>query len=110
MGQSKWSGIVATFLKENILSLVLFGAVVGIMLYGLEVTKVSSAQERLRIVEESITRCVVSCYAIEGIYPESLDYLEQYYGLRIDESQYYVNYSIFASNIMPVVTVIEVSQ
>ncbi len=108
MGRRKWGGTVVTFLKENLLSGLVFVAVVGSLLYGLETTKESSAQERLRILDESITRAIVSCYAIEGLYPESLAYLEQYYGLHIDESNYYVEYSIFASNVMPVVTIIEV--
>lgn len=102
--------MMATFLKENLLSLGLFVAVLGILLYGLETTKTSSAQERLRIVEDSISHSIISCYAIEGIYPESIAYLKENYGLSIDESRYYVQYSAFASNVLPVVTVIEVSQ
>ncbi len=30
---------------------------------------------------------VVSCYAVEGSYPESLNTLQEHYGVRIDESK-----------------------
>lgn len=45
------------------------------------------------------------CYAIEGQYPESVAYLEENYGLRIDHDRYIVHYDIFADNIMPEITV-----
>ena len=51
---------------------------------------------------------MVSCYAIEGAYPESFDYLKENYNLYIDEDKYSVQYMVFASNIMPTVTIIEV--
>ncbi len=108
MNLKKWCRACLYFFKENFLSLGLFLSIFVILLLGLSTTQNESNQEGLRIVEESITRSVVSCYAIEGFYPSSLEYLQEYYGLSIDESKYYVQYTIFASNIMPVVTVIEV--
>lgn len=96
------------FFKENFLSLGLFVAVFLMLLYGLDGAQEGSAQEELRIVKESITRAVVSCYAIEGVYPESFAYLQENYALHIDQEKYYVEYQVFASNIMPDITVIEV--
>ena len=46
----------------------------------------------------------VNCYAIEGFYPADLSYLEDNYGLIIDE-RYNVFYEVQASNIMPSVSV-----
>ena len=48
-----------------------------------------------------------ACYAAEGIYPPNLEYLEEYYGLQIDETRYTVHYSAFAENLMPDITVLE---
>ena len=48
----------------------------------------------------------MTCYATEGIYPPTMDYLEQNYGVLIDDEYYTVFYEIFADNIMPTVTVI----
>lgn len=104
-----WASTVAIFLKENLLSLGLLGGVFAILLMGLSSTQEESRQEGLRIVEESIRRSIVTCYAIEGIYPDDLAYLQQHYNLLIDQEKYYVQYAAFASNIMPQVTVMEVS-
>ncbi len=108
MKKQRWGGILVTFLKENILSLGLFVAVFCLLLSGLASTKAGSRQEELEIVQESITRAVVSCYAIEGRYPENLSYLQENYGLQVNPNKFFVQYSIFASNIMPEITVIEV--
>ena len=49
----------------------------------------------------AIIRGVVSCYAIEGIYPPDIKYLQDHYGLQIDEDKYFIFYEVYASNIMP---------
>lgn len=95
------------FLKENVLTLLFFLAVAGVLLYGVNSAAGTSRSEAKRIAEESIRRAVISCYALEGSYPESYEYLRDHYGLRIDENRYIVHYEIFASNIMPDVTLIE---
>ena len=61
----------------------------------------------LKQMEDSIHKAVLNCYAIEGSYPATLDYVEQYYGLQIDHDRYDVFYEVFAQNIMPEITVIE---
>lgn len=61
--------------------------------------------ESLHSTEEGVRRAAVHCYAIEGQYPESVVYLEENYGLRIDHDRYIVHYDIFADNIMPEITV-----
>jgi len=54
-----------------------------------------------------ILHSAVACYAAEGIYPPTLEYLEEHYGIQVDREQYTVMYEIFASNLMPDVTVLE---
>ena len=58
--------------------------------------------ENLRL---AIQRSVVHCYAVEGAYPESLDYLKEHYGITYDPDKYLVSYEIIGSNLMPDVTV-----
>ncbi len=103
-----WIGIITGFLRENLFSLGLFLGIFGILLMGIQSAQSESRLESLRIVEESVQRGIVTCYAIEGRYPDSISYLEQNYNLILDESKYYIQYEIFASNIMPQITVIEV--
>ena len=64
-------------------------------------------EEGKQQLEEAIRRSAVACYAVEGIYPPDLEYLQQYYGLQIDESKYSVVYEAFAENLMPDITVLE---
>lgn len=62
--------------------------------------------ERLQAVEQSVRRAAVHCYAVEGVYPPSLDYLESRYGLSVDHGRYVVDYRCFASNLPPDITVL----
>ena len=57
-------------------------------------------------LEIALRRATVACYAIEGIYPPTLEYLKQHYGIQIDQSRYSVFYEIFADNLMPEITVL----
>ena len=93
--------------KAVIPTIVVIGAVCGALIYGIRDAGERSRSEEKRLAEESIRRAVVTCYAIEGCYPPSYDYMKENYGLRIDESKYDVVYSIFATNIMPDITVLE---
>lgn len=73
---------------------------------GSKQTSSHTADEQQRIVEEAIKRAVVQCYAIEGMYPPDMAYLEEQYGIQIDEKKYIIHYEVFASNIMPDITVL----
>lgn len=66
----------------------------------------SAGNQQIDMVQRAVMRCIASCYAIEGRYPESLDYLKQNYGLRYDESHYIVRYDAFADNQLPDVSVL----
>ena len=50
------------------------------------------------------------CYAIEGRYPPSIEYLEEHYGVMINRKKYNVFYDGFASNVMPDITVVPVME
>ena len=64
-------------------------------------------EESRRRLEESLHQAAAACYAAEGIYPPTLDYLEKVCGIQIDQSHYAVFYEIFAENLMPEITVVE---
>lgn len=63
--------------------------------------------EGLQQLETALHRAAVACYAAEGVYPPTLEYLTTHYGIQIDESRYQVFYEIFADNLMPDITVLE---
>ncbi len=64
------------------------------------------AEAKTRL-EDAILRGCAACYAAEGQYPQSLEYLEEHYGLQIDEEHFAVFYEPFGSNLMPNFTVLE---
>lgn len=65
------------------------------------------SEEDMRQLEETLRRGCVACYATEGVYPPSVDYLKEHYGVQIDEARYTVMYVAFAENLMPDITVLE---
>jgi hypothetical protein len=57
--------------------------------------------EQLTTLENALRRASVTCYALEGRYPATLEYLAENYGVVIDEERFIVSYSTFGRNIMP---------
>ena len=95
------------FLRGAIVPILFTLAVVCMVIYGLRQTEQSSRAEGLRILDDSIRRAVVMCYAVEGRYPDTIKHVEEDYGITIDRSRYAVHYNIFASNLFPDITVID---
>ena len=94
------------FLRAAILPVIFTVAIMVMVVFGLQQTSESSSAEGLRILEDSLRRAVVMNYAIEGRYPESLEYIERNFGIHIDRTRYAVHYRVFASNILPEITVV----
>ena len=94
------------FLRSAILPILFTVAIILMVGSGLRQTEESSRAEGLRILEDSIRRAVVICYAIEGRYPESIEYIEENFGIHIDRTRFVVHYRVFASNILPEIMVI----
>ena len=90
-----------------VISIIVFVALVygGIALFR-GVGKVSS-EAQTELVRSAVRRAAVTCYAVEGAYPSTLDYLKKNYGLIYDEENYFVFYNSFASNILPEIRVTE---
>lgn len=101
------SGKNMLILGRAVLWAVIVLAVFGAFFYGLRnVTSELSEQGKTKL-EEAVRRAAVACYAAEGAYPPSIEYLEAHYGLTVDESRYIVHYDVFADNILPDITVMD---
>ena len=66
-------------------------------------------EEALEQLEDVLRKTAVACYAAEGFYPPTLEYMEEHYGLQIDRQRYAVHYQVFATNIMPDITVLRLT-
>ena len=96
----------ARLITAAVLLAVLALAVLGLMLGSRQVGRdldTASAQA----LRQAVLQAAVQCYAVEGSYPASLDYLEENYGLMVNHDRFIVTYEAFASNLMPQVNVLE---
>lgn len=91
-----------------LLSLLIFAVVLSLFLFSVGSIAGRTEEERLSALTDALKRASVQCYAIEGRYPPSAEYLEEHYGIVIDRSRYHVFYDGWASNIMPEITVFPV--
>ena len=74
------------------------------------ITRVGTASDgaQTQFVTDAVHNAALTCYAVEGAYPNDLEYLRTHYGLAYDQSRYFVTYSAFASNQLPDIYVTEV--
>ncbi len=89
-------------------SVLVFFAVAAAMVVGVGRLSDRADTEGAETLRNGIRRASVQCYAIEGRYPPSVEYLEENYGIQIDRERYNVFYDGFASNVMPDITVVPV--
>ena len=77
---------------------------------GREASGEYAAAQSKEAASQALRRALVSCYALEGVYPSSVDYLEKHYGLILDHDRFVVDYNAFAANVMPSFQVVEKGQ
>ena len=61
--------------------------------------------EGAEAIRQTVIDAARQCYAVEGVYPPNLAYLEDHYGIIVNTKDYYVTYDAFASNLPPTVEV-----
>lgn len=88
------------------LSIVILALLLIILIYGVSYISEATVKEQQHSLETALQRSVIQCYAVEGTYPPSLDYIKTHYGLTYDEDTFFVDYTIVGSNLLPDITVI----
>ncbi len=96
--------------RALIVSLLSFVVIVGGVLALINQTQSRGGSEQLTILKDALHRAAASCYAVEGRYPPTLQYLVDNYGVVINQDKYIVRYDAFAENIMPDIMVLEVGK
>ena len=77
-----------------------------LFLQGIGSVSESTLTKQQESLETALGRSISQCYAVEGCYPPSLEYLEQHYGLLYDKNRIFVDYEYYGSNLLPEVTVL----
>lgn len=90
-----------------IIPLAIFAAMLAWFLLAIHSADSSAKQKELSALRATVENGVTICYATEGIYPESVEYLTENYGLIYDSDKYIIDYDRFADNIRPTVRVFE---
>ena len=90
--------------KRSILLVLIVLLVFYLALSRLEEGRQEAGTQQL---EDALRRTAAACYAAEGFYPPSVAYMVAHYGLQYDADAYRVHYEVFASNLMPEITVVE---
>jgi hypothetical protein len=101
-GKSFWKGLIIPIL--------LFVCLMLSMFIGIRNVSAASDKESRDILQDAVLRTTVQCYAIEGMYPPNIEYLEEHYGLVFDRDRFIIHYEVFAGNIPPDITVIDLSE
>lgn len=93
--------------RKDVIKLLVIAAVLtaAVFLAG----RIGGKQEaaETEIVRSAVKNAALTCYAVEGAYPEDLDYLREHYHLAYDEERYLITYDAFASNMIPDIWVTE---
>ena len=95
------------FFGKLLISVCVFLFVMFLFLSGVSSLSESTTKRQKEALEDAITQSISYCYSVEGVYPESLEYLKENYGLTYNEDLFYVDYRTTGANLMPDVTIIE---
>ena len=104
MDEVKKSGQPPKRLAGIIAVLIVLGVCLGAL--WMRGAQQSVREQKLDAIQENVLSAAVQCYAVEGVFPPDLEYLESHYGLVIDKDRYIVTYEAFSTNMMPDVTVL----
>ena len=90
-----------------VLPCVLFAAMLVWFVIAASNAASSTDKRDLSVLKTNVENGITMCYAVEGTYPVSIEYLCENYGIIYDKDKYFIDYERFASNIRPSVTVFE---
>ena len=87
--------------KRDIIKLAAFIALA--LLAVVIIGHIDNAQDRAetQIVRDAVKNAALTCYAVEGAYPDTVEYLIDNYQLAYDQERYFITYESFASNRIP---------
>ena len=92
---------------RDIIKIIIIAAVLALAVFLVGRIDTTRENEEAQIVHDAIRSAAITCYAVEGAYPEDVEYLREHYQLAYDEERYFVTYEAFASNLIPDIWVTE---
>ena len=93
--------------KKDVAAILIFVALIlAFVLLVNNITGKGNGRE-LEIVRDAVKNAALTCYAVEGMYPDDLNYLIEHYNLSYNKDRYIVYYEPLASNVIPSIKVVE---
>ena len=89
-----------------IVTLCIFALLLGFTMRRVGSVEQKTLLQRQENVRSAVLRAAVACYSVEGVYPDSVEYLVEHYGLRYDTETFILQYDAFAENILPDIRVL----
>ena len=93
--------------KKDIAAILIFVALIIAFVFLINNITGKGNGRELEIVRDAVKNAALTCYAVEGMYPDDLTYLREHYNLSYNEEKYHVFYEPLASNLMPSIKVAE---
>jgi len=103
--RSAWDSIRAATLPIAFTAVIL-----AMIIAGLNNAEQANRDDARRILEESLGRAVVTGFTIEGRYPPSIAYIEEFFGVWVDRSRFAVYYRAEVPNSMPEIIVFDLDE
>ena len=93
--------------KRDIGAILIFVVLIIAFIFLVNTITTRGDGRELDIVRDAVKNAALTCYAVEGMYPDDLAYLREHYNLSYNEEKYHVFYEPLASNLMPSIKVAE---
>ncbi len=109
MNKDAFSGSFRKLLVNGIFILVLLLAIViYVISYSLNSVSETVIEQQIFLIKDAAIRNSVQCYALEGSYPETINYLKNNYNFSYDDKNYVVHYENLGSNLLPQISVFHI--
>lgn len=99
-----------TLVRGVVVTLTSFLLIVALLLAGLTALSSRNSTELSTSLKASVLHAMLTCYAVEGVYPSDATYLEDYYGLSYDHKSYSVFLDAFADNVLPGISILQIGE
>lgn len=93
--------------KRDIVKIIIIIAVLALAVVLINHIDTRQHVQETQIVRDAVKNAALTCYAVEGAFPEDVEYLREYYSLAYDEDRYFVTYEAFAPNVIPSIYITE---
>lgn len=93
--------------KLMYVSLILIVAFIFLCIVNIDGFWEDKQEKSTKSIEAAVKKMALECYALEGSFPPSVDYLKENYGMIVNDDAYFYHYQANGSNMPPDIRVIK---